>query len=64
MEKKLKDLIKKARPKRKRFNSQAKDIEESKRDARIYNQAIDDFVKKLFNSFYIQKSIYTEMKYN
>ena len=51
MEKKLKDLIKKARLKRKRFNSQAKDIKQSKRDVRIYNQGRDDFIKRLYNHF-------------
>ena len=29
-------------PKRKRFNSQAKDEEQSQRDVKIYNQALDD----------------------
>ncbi len=33
-------------PKKKRFNSQAKDIEQSNRDVKMYNQCIADFHKE------------------
>ena len=38
-------LIKK--PKKKKFNSQAKDQAQSDRDTMIYNQAIDEYEKRL-----------------
>lgn len=50
IEKDIKRLLKRKLPHRKTFNSQAKTVAQSKRDAKIYNQALHDSKKAIDNA--------------